>query len=80
MSKEYQLMDEPVRVGGVYKNGENRYWVASWDDTCEMPTVHLCRQDGFEFDAVMPTLCRTRRGVELIWTCSKNGHFVRKGA
>lgn len=77
MSKKYQLLNQPIHVGGIYKNGMSLYRVESFNDDFLHTSVHLHRiKDGWELDAVGAALYLTDRGIELLWDYSKNGHFV----
>ena len=53
MSKKYQLLNQPILAGGIYKNGMSLYRVESFNDDCLHTSVHLRRvKDGWELDAV----------------------------
>lgn len=84
MSKKYQLLNQPILAGGIYKNGMSLYRVESFNDDCLHTSVHLRRiKDGWELDAVGAALYLTDRGIELLWDYSKNGRFTpmdREGA
>lgn len=72
MSKKYQLLNQPILAGGIYKNGMSLYRVESFNDDCLHTSVHLRRiKDGWELDAVGAALYLTDRGIELLWDYSK---------
>ena len=74
--KKYELLNQPIHVGEIYRNGKDLYRVESYDSDCLHDSVHLQRmRDGLEIDAEGAALYLTGRGIELMWNAEKNGPY-----
>lgn len=74
--KKYELLNQPIHTGEIYRNGKDLYRVEGYNDECLHDSVHLRRmRDGWEFDAEGAALYLTSRGVELLWDAGKNGYY-----
>ena len=76
MSKKFELLNQPIHVGEIYRNGKDLYRVEGYNEDCLHGSMHLQRmRDGWELDAEGAALYLTNRGVELLWEVSKNGYY-----